>query len=201
MGHARWSIPVRATIQGVSTARKPVILRKFSRDWCAGYAPTNFSEDCLELEILDASGKLSRVPWAAIKWVCYVRELGQPAGTPMSGESPERLLRRRFISRPRTAGLWLRLVLTDGDELEGLAANDLTFLNPVGLLLTPPDTRSNTQRIFVPRLAIREMTVLAVITPATRTTAATRLQQDAQPELFANENLADPPSEPASERV
>jgi hypothetical protein len=185
----------------VSTARKPVILRKFSRDWCAGYAPTNFSEDCLELEILDASGKLSRIPWAAIKWVCYVRELGQSAGTAMGSESPERLLRRRFTSRPRTAGLWLHLVLSDGDELEGMAANDLTFLNPVGLLLTPPDTRSNTQRVFVPRLAIRELTILAVISPATRTSAAARIKQDAQPELFANENLGDTASESANEPV
>jgi len=179
----------------VSTSRKPVILRKFSREWCAGYAETTFPEDSLELEILDVSGKLSRIDWASVKWVCYVRELGLSTGAGMDGESPERLIRRRFSSRPRTAGLWLRLVLNDGEELEGMAANDRSLVNPVGLFLTPPDTRSNTQRIFVPRPAIRELTVLAVISLAPKTSAAARDRQGAQPELFANENVGDPAEE------
>jgi hypothetical protein len=185
----------------VSTSRKPVIIRKFSRDWSAGYAEANFPEDCLELEILDISGKLSRVDWASIKWVCYVRELGLSSGTGMDTESPERLLRRRFTSRPRTPGLWLHLVLNDGEELEGMAANDRSVLHPIGLLLTPPDIRSNTQRIFVPRLAIREFSVLAVISPAARSAAGTGEKQNAQPELFANENLGDSATESANQPV
>jgi hypothetical protein len=32
-----------------------------------------------------------------------------------------------------------------------------------GFLINPPDTRANTQRLFVPRTALTEMTVLAVI--------------------------------------
>jgi len=32
-----------------------------------------------------------------------------------------------------------------------------------GYLITPPDTRGNTQRVFVPRSALQEMNVLAVI--------------------------------------
>jgi hypothetical protein len=31
------------------------------------------------------------------------------------------------------------------------------------LLVTPPDTRSNTQRIFLPRSSLRELTLVAVI--------------------------------------
>jgi len=42
------------------------------------------------------------------------------------------------------------MTLNDGEELEGLAANDRSLLEGSGLLLTPPDTRSNTQRIYVP---------------------------------------------------
>ena len=194
-------IPARATIQAVSNSRKPVILRKFSRDWCAGYAETFFLEESPDLEILDISGKLSRIDWASIKWICYVRELGQTSPSGATPEGPERLLRRRFTSKPRTAGLWLSLVLSDGDELEGLAANDLTLLNPLGLLITPPDTRSNTQRIFIPRTSIRELSVLAVIHPATRAASATHDKQGVQPELFANENLGDPPTEPANDPI
>jgi hypothetical protein len=37
------------------------------------------------------------------------------------------------------------------------------LLDPAGLLITPPDTRSNTQRIFLPRSGIMELTVVSVI--------------------------------------
>src|SRR6201996_5287156 len=132
----------------MASSCKPVIVRKFSRDWVAGYASAAFGKNAPELEILDQSGKVIKIPWDAVKWVCYVRDF--PAGE-MS--NPERLLQKRFAVRPRTAGLWLRMPLTDGEELEGLAANDRTIVDGAGLLLTPPDTRSNTQRIYVPRQA------------------------------------------------
>ena len=93
-----------------------------------------------------------------LKWACFVRDFnsGEPS-------NPERLLRTTFSGRPRLAGLWLRMTLTDETVLEGMAANDLTLLDPGGLLLTPPDTRSNTQRIFLPRTSIAELSVVAVI--------------------------------------
>ena len=173
-----------------------MIVRKLSRDWCAGYADANpagpnASSNSTELELLDSSGKLLRIAWDQIKWVCYVRELG-PGENPsqISGNDsyyPERLLRRSFSSRPRIAGLWLRITLRDGDELEGVAANDRSLVDGAGLLLIPPDTRSNTQRIFVPRSAIRELTVLAVISPSGSSRHKTTLQADPQPELFEND--------------
>ena len=64
--------------------------------------------------------------------------------------NPERLLQKKFTVRPRAAGLWLRMTLNDGDELEGIAANDRSLVTGAGLLVTPPDTRSNTQRIYFP---------------------------------------------------
>ncbi len=84
------------------------------------------------------------------------------------------------------AGLWLRLRLRDGDALEGLGANDASLLEPAGLFLAPPDIRSNTQRIFVPRTSISELAVVAVIgaPPITRTPAPAlpTLQEDLFPE-------------------
>ena len=55
------------------------------------------------------------------------------------------------------------MTLTDGDELEGLAANDRSLIEGAGLLLTPPDTRSNTQRIYVPAQAIQTLEVVGLI--------------------------------------
>jgi hypothetical protein len=143
----------------MATQRKAVIVRKFSREWCAGYAAANLGEDPSGLEILEPGGRVMRLDWESVKWVCFVRDLpGTAAGT-----EPERLLHKRFAIRPRTAGLWIKLVLKDGEELEGLAANDRTLIEGAGLLLTPPDTRSNTQRIFVPRQSIEKLEVAGLI--------------------------------------
>jgi hypothetical protein len=165
----------------MASARKPVIVRKFSRDWYAGYAGPDFGTQSAELEILDQTGKVVRIGWEQVKWVCFVRDF--PSGT-VDQANPERLLRKRFLIRPRSAGLWLRLTLTDGDELEGLAANDVGLIQGAGLLLTPPDTRSNTQRIFIPRQSIQALEVLSLIGAAGRRRAAAVSQQTEQPELF-----------------
>lgn len=168
----------------MASVRKPVIVRKFSRDWCAGYAGPGFARDPVELEILDLTGKVVRMGWDQVKWVCYVRDF--PAAT-SDPANPERMLRRRFLVRPRIAGLWLRLILTDGEELEGLAANDLSLIEGPGLLLTPPDTRSNTQRIYVPRQAIQSLEVLSLIGAVRKRQAPVAAETD-QPGLFPGDS-------------
>lgn len=170
--------------KAMGSVRKPVIVRKFSRDWFAGYAGPGLGMESTELEILDLTGKVVRAGWEQVKWVCYVRDFHTATA---DQANPERLLRKRFLIRPRTAGLWLRLTLMDGDELEGLAANDLSLIHGAGLLLTPPDTRSNTQRIFIPRPAIRELEVLSLIGAAGRRHAAERKTELQQSELFPGE--------------
>lgn len=165
----------------MASARKPVIVRKFSRDWFAGYANVEFGQAKPELEILDQAGKVVRVGWEQVKWMCYVRAF--PAGQADQAD-PERLVRKRFSLRPRTAGLWIRLTLTDGDELEGLAANDRSLVEGAGLLLTPPDTRSNTQRIYVPRQAIQALEVLSLIGAASRKRAEVARPSGEQRDLF-----------------
>lgn len=131
-------------------------------NWLAGYLPaTGFIRRAVSpdaLEVLDLSARRQVIPLASLKWACFVRDFN-------SGETtnPERLLRTTFSGRPRLAGLWLRMTLKDETVLEGMAANDLTLLDPAGILVTPPDTRSNTQRIFLPRTSIVELSVVAVI--------------------------------------
>ncbi|MGC9159587.1 MAG: DUF6982 domain-containing protein [Terracidiphilus sp.] len=168
----------------MASHRKPVIVRKFSRDWCAGYAAASLGfvaaeEGSAELEILDPDGKVLRIDWGQVKWVCYVRDF--PAG---ETTNPERLFRKRFATRPRAAGLWMRLTLADGEVLEGLAANDRSLIEGAGLLLTPPDTRSNTQKVYVPRQAIQTLEVVSrigAIRPR-RNSSADRANE--QPNLF-----------------
>ncbi len=168
----------------MASQRKAVIVRKFSRDWCAGYARASFGQDEAELEILDLAGKVLRIAWDQVKWVCYVRDL-----PPQSNDqaNPERLLHKRFATRPRTAGLWLRMTLSDGEELEGIAANDRSLVEGAGLLLTPPDTRSNTQRIYVPRQAIQKLEVVSLIGAGARKRTGAGRPATEQPELFPSE--------------
>jgi len=81
----------------------------------------------------------------------------------------------------------LRLTLTDGEELEGLAANDRSLVDGAGLLLTPPDTRSNTQRIYVPRQAIQTLEVVSLIGAASRRRTGAARPAAEQPDLFPRE--------------
>jgi hypothetical protein len=95
--------------------------------------------------------------------------------------------------------LWLRMTFRGGDLLEGLAPTDLALLddliNDAGLHLTPPDTRSNTQRIYVPRTSLTELQLLAVITtPSRRKPLPGASVPSMQEDLF--ENLIPPNTRP-----
>lgn len=138
-----------------------MIVRKFGRDWQAGYVdPQGFAREG-RLELLDLSGTVVAISLDQVKRLCFVREF-------LQGENPERLVRRSFASRPRTPGVWLHLRLRDGEEIEGLANNDASLLEAEGIQFAPPDLRSNTQRIFVPREAIESLEIVAVIHAAVR---------------------------------
>ena len=135
------------------TTHKKVIVRKMDRDSLTGYvAGSKFVVDG-KLELLTQSGKVIFIDLREVKGVYFVRDFGDT----------ESLGRKTFTTRPRSEGLWVRIEFVDNDVLEGLMPNDLTLLDGEGYLIIPPDTRSNTQRIFVPRPALSSLTVLAVI--------------------------------------
>ena len=135
------------------STHKKVIVRKMDRDSLTGYvAGANFVADG-KLELLTQSGKVIFIDLREVKGVYFVRDFGDT----------ESLGRKTFTTRPRSEGLWVRIEFVDNDVLEGLMPNDLTLLTGEGYLIIPPDTRSNTQRIFVPRSALSSLTVLSVI--------------------------------------
>jgi hypothetical protein len=135
------------------STHKKVIVRKIGRDSISGYvAPANFVQDG-KLELLNTAGNVVGIDLKEIKGVYFVREFSDS----------ESLVRKTFTSRPRTEGLWVRLNFKDNEVLEGLMPNDLAQQIGDGFLINPPDLRSNTQRIFVPRSALESLTVLAVI--------------------------------------
>jgi hypothetical protein len=136
----------------MSSTRKKVIVRKLDRDTAAGYVGSQFVADG-KLELLNQAGNVVTIAVSDIKGVYFVREFSEP----------ESLTRKTFASRPRAEGLWVRLRFRDNEVIEGLMPNDLLQEGSDGFSIIPPDTRSNTQRIFVPRSALAEMAVIAVI--------------------------------------
>lgn len=134
------------------STHKKVIVRKTGRDSMRGYVSPHFIVEG-KLELLNQAGKVVLIDLAEIKSVDFVRDFNDP-------DTPGR---KTFTSRPRMEGLWVRLKFNDNDVLEGMMPNDLVPLSPDGYLITPPDTRGNVQRVFVPKAALEEMKVLAVI--------------------------------------
>ena len=136
----------------MSSTRKKVIVRKLDRDTAAGYVGSEYIADG-KLELLNTAGNVVTIALSEIKGVYFVREFSEP----------ESLTRKTFTSRPRAEGLWVRLHFRDNEIIEGLMPNDLVQEGIDGFSIIPPDTRSNTQRIFVPRSALAQMVVIAVI--------------------------------------
>ncbi len=167
----------------MSTSRKKAIFRKFSRDWVAGYLPASGFVREGRVEMLDLDGKVISLASTDLKWICYVREFN-------SGElnNPERLVRKTFAGRPRGDGLFVRVRMKDGDMVEGLAANDLSLVGSDGVFLTPPDLRSNTQRLWIPRSSMEDLEVAAVIGAAKRKPAekVEKAKDEGQEELFGS---------------
>jgi hypothetical protein len=167
-------------------SRKKVILRFLDNSHRPGYLPASgllTREPVHSVDLLDLAGRILPIELTAIKLISYVRDfnLDDPI-------NPERLTRTAFLSRPRTEGLWLRITFAAGDHLEGLAPLDTALLDALvddaGLFLTPPDDRTNTHRVFVPRAAIAALQLLAVITTPSRT-AKQGKAKDPQPLLFS----------------
>jgi len=137
----------------MSSTHKKVIVRQADRDLLCGYVSSGKFIVEGKLELLNLAGKVVRIDLAEIKSVDFVRDFADGAN----------LARKTFATRPRTEGLWVRLKFRDNDVQEGIMANDLGQIAPEGYLITPPDMRGNTQRVFIPKAALDEISVLAVI--------------------------------------
>lgn len=124
------------------------------------------------IDLLTPDGEHEPIPLAKVRSIYFVREFSDDF-------EPER---KAFLSRPKLDGLWVRLRYIDNETIEGVVPNDLLSLLDNGLQITPPDLNSTTDRIFIPRSALIEVTVLGVVgiarrKPVSATTAA-------QPRLF-----------------
>jgi hypothetical protein len=149
---------LKADAATMPSTHKKVIVRKSDRDSVSGYvSPANFVVEG-KLELLNTSGNVVAIDLRDIKAVYFVREFSDS----------DVMSRKTFTTRPRTEGLWVRLKFKDSEVIEGIMPNDLAQNPAEGFLINPPDLRSNTQRVFVPRASLASVTVIAVIGAARR---------------------------------
>ena len=156
----------------MASSRKKVLLRTLDDTILPGYLSVSgfveATKGVVSVALLDLEGRVSPVPLDTIRSIAFVRDFNLD-----DKHDPERLTRRTFLARPRTEGLWVRLTLAGGSLFEGLAPIDMSLadglLEDRGIFLIPPDIRSNTQRIYIPRTVTLDMQILAVITTPSKT--------------------------------
>lgn len=144
-------------------------MRFLDRNVVRGYLNPSKLGEAETLELLTPDGEQRSFSVKNVRSIYFVREFADDF-------EPER---KAFLSRPKLDGLWVRLKFRDEDTIEGVVPNDLLSLLDRGVQITPPDLHGTTLRIFIPRTALTEMTVLGVVGIARRKPAA-----PPQPGLF-----------------
>ena len=157
--------------RAATSTHKKVIITFSDGTSLQGYVnPLRLPDD--PLDVLTTNGEHRQVPLKEIRAVYFVRDFTEDY-------EPER---KAFFSRPKLDGLWVRLKFRDNETLEGVVSNDLLALLDSGIQITPPDMNGVAVRIFVPRSALSEVTVLGVVGVARRKPVAAA--SSAQPKLF-----------------
>jgi len=154
-----------------ASTHKKVVIVLANKKPVRGYLNPSRLGQIDPVDLLTPDGEHQELSLATIRSVYFVRDFSDDF-------EPER---KAFLSRPKLDGLWLRLRYLDGETLEGVVPNDLLSLLDNGVQITPPDVNSTTDRIFIPRTALSEITVLGVVGIARRKPAA---PVAAQPRLF-----------------
>ena len=154
-----------------ASTHKKVVIELENKSTLRGYLNPGRLAGAETLDLLTPEGEHEQVPIASVRAVYFVRDLDEEF-------APER---KAFLSRPKLDGLWVKVRFRDEATLEGVIPNDLVNFLDNGLHLTPPDFNANADRIYVPRPAIAELTVLGVVGVARRKPAAAAA---GQPRLF-----------------
>jgi len=155
-----------------ASTHKKVVIVLANKKPVRGYLNPSRLGQIDPVDLLTPDGEHQELSLATIRSVYFVRDFSDDF-------EPER---KAFLSRPKLDGLWLRLRYLDGETLEGVVPNDLLSLLDNGVQITPPDVNSTTDRIFIPRTALSEITVLGVVGIARRKPPVVPIA--AQPRLF-----------------
>jgi hypothetical protein len=157
-------------LRAQASTHKKVVVLLLDRTSLRGYLNPGRLGDTDTIDVLTPEGTHRNFAVKDVKSIYFVRDF-------TDNFEPER---KAFLSRPKLEGLWVRLKFRDNDSIEGVVPNDLLSLLDRGVQITPPDLHGTTLRIFIPRTALSEMTVLGVVGIARRKPTA-----PLQPRLFS----------------
>jgi hypothetical protein len=162
-----------------ASGNKKVLVARFDRETLIGFVQSVMPDGSMAdaLELLKPDGSLIQVPYSEIKAICFVRDFE-------SGATWRE--HRAYLTRPKSAGLWLKLCFRDGDSIEGMAANNLMQVEASGFSVVPPDPTFQNQRIYVPREALAEVQVLGVIGSPLRRRTKPPVKDEEQLEMFGS---------------
>jgi hypothetical protein len=160
------------------STNKKVLLARFDREPVEGFVQASAGFEGETIEVLTPSGSLLRIPVSDTKAVCFVRDFEAGEGW---------RAHRVFHTRPKTPGIWVRLLFRDGDSMEGMIQNNLMLMDPGGFEIIPPDPTFQNQRIVVPRAALREAQVLGVVGSPLKRRPAKKPDGEGQLEMFGEQ--------------
>jgi hypothetical protein len=149
------------------------MVRRFDRESLPGFVNPFSYLQAQFIELLKPDGSLVQMPYSEVKSVSFVKDFEADADS-----------RRIFLARPKLEGLWVRMMFTDGEVLDGILPNNLLTWDFAGFTVTPPETDGNNQRIFVPRQALRSIQVLGVVGSPLRGKRKKPVPGGDQPTLF-----------------
>jgi Family of unknown function (DUF6982) len=155
-----------------SSTHKKVVVVLQDKTNVLGYLNPARMQTNQAIDLLTIEGEHRLIDMKETRAVYFVRDFA-------ANYEPER---KAFFSRPKLDGLWVRLTFLDLETLEGVVPNDLLALLDSGVQITPPDLNGAAVRIYVPRTALAELTVLGVVGVARRKPTA---PVAAQPKLFS----------------
>ncbi len=150
---------IRGTgLQSEREDQQRVIVRYADGSMLRGYVPPEdavpFRTDgshALAVRRLD--GELEHIEMGRIKAVFFVKTF---EGSRRYSEF------KVFTHQPNGKGVWVRVHFNDGEIMEGIAPNSLdTYMKPV-FSLTPPDPKSNNERVLVSKQCLRQMQILGL---------------------------------------
>lgn len=145
-----------------ASTHKKVVVRFLNRNVVRGYLNPSKLGASESVDLLTPEGEQRSFDVSEVRSIYFVREFSDDY-------EPER---KAFLSRPKLDGLWVLLKFRDDETIEGVVPNDLLSLLDRGVQITPPDLHGTTLRIFIPRTALTQMTVLGVVGIARRKAAA-----------------------------
>jgi hypothetical protein len=153
-----------------SSTAKRLILYRFDRQPIDALVHADAYLSANGVELLSRDGNLQVIDYEHVKALCFGAE-GAPADLFSTQTGFER--------RPKIPGLWASFRLRDGDVLEGVLPHNVLEWPVQGYLLTPPRSSAYRQRVFLPRLAIREAILLGLVGKAAPLTGKTGKKSEA----------------------